>query len=385
MSRFLRLALLGSAVVLAAGLPAAAGAGTASPGSWRIVEVLRHCHATDSLLSVTATGPRDAWALGEPNGSGQGCDADLEHWNGAAWRRVAVPRGTFLSTFPTFSLPLAASSASDAWIFPTVVGWSDSYSYALQWNGRAWRKLSLPAGLNVRSAVAFGPRDVWAFGWISKSVAVQVPAAARYDGRAWHVIKMPGEPEAVSAPSRRAIWAVGPTRTTAGKSPTGQRIIAMRWSGKTWRVVALPKIRVHSGQAYNTAFAAAVGPRRLWWSYQVTGRAGYLHAGLLRWDGTRWHHVAVPAAITGAGAMTPDGHGGLWVLATVEVNYNEFQYWYHYRAGRWGRQLVPSPKGYDNVLFGLARVPGTTSALAVGEADANQGNGSIAVIARYGQ
>ncbi len=80
--------------------------------------------------------------------------------------------------------------------------------------------------------------------------------------------------------------------------------------------------------------------------------------------------------------MTPDGHGGLWLLGEVNVNLNLVQYWYHYNAGRWTRQLVPSPKGYNDVLFGIALVPGTTAAWAVGEADANHGTGSVGVIAR---
>jgi hypothetical protein len=83
--------------------------------------------------------------------------------------------------------------------------------------------------------------------------------------------------------------------------------------------------------------------------------------------------------------MTPDGRGDLWLLADVDINFNDFQYWYHYRAGRWIRQLVPSPKGYGNLLFGLTLVPGTTSAWAVGEADANNGNSSVGVITRYGR
>jgi len=381
--RFLRLALIGA--VVAAGWPTVAAAQSATPGSWRIVTVLRHCDARDSLLSVTATGPRNAWALGQPNGGDRGCNADLEHWNGARWRRVIVPRAITLGNFLTlgeFSYPLAASSATDAWIFP-VRNLLNGSSYALRWDGRTWRQSGFPVRLTVASAAAFGPWDAWAFGWLYKNGPAapgHVPAAARWDGRAWHLVAIPGMPQVVSAPSRHDLWAVGPSAATAGKASGRQKIIAMRWTGRTWHVTAVPKIAVRRGQSYSTADATAAGLRDLWWCYQVFGRAGDLHIGLLHWDGSGWHHVPVPAGIISEYAMTGDGHAGLWLLVGTGLH-NQAEYWYHYAGGEWTRQLVPSPRGTSSMLFGMARVPGTTSAWAVGEADSN--HGSVAVIAKY--
>ncbi len=93
---------------------------------------------------------------------------------------MAVPRGTCLGIFDivNLSFPLAASSASDVWIFPVRGGSFFGYSSALRWNGRVWRRSSFPAKLAVLSAVAFGPRDVWAFGFINNNGVVKGPAAA---------------------------------------------------------------------------------------------------------------------------------------------------------------------------------------------------------------
>jgi hypothetical protein len=45
---------------------------------------------------------------------------------------------------------------------------------------------------------------------------------------------------------------------------------------------------------------------------------------------------------------------------------------------------VLSPRGYYNVALGLAWIPRTHSAWAVGEADADTGTHTVGVIAKYG-
>lgn len=82
--------------------------------------------------------------------------------------------------------------------------------------------------------------------------------------------------------------------------------------------------------------------------------------------------------------MTQDGHGGIWLTADSAVNFNLVQSWYHYNGGRWTRSLVPSPRGYNNLVFAMAWIPGTTSVWADGEADANAGVHTVGVIAKYG-
>jgi hypothetical protein len=384
-SRFFRLLILGVGGALMVGLPVAAYGMTTRSASWHIVAVLRHCGGWDSLLSVAATGPRDAWALGVPQGGGPGCAGDLEHWDGSAWHRVAVPRGIALKVFfapGTFSVPLAVSSASDAWMFPVRRSGLNVYSYALRWNGRAWQKSSVPGRLTVQSAEAFGPRDVWAFGLMSKGLTVQEPAAARYNGRRWQVMALPAYPVAVTASSPCALWVAGPARAAAGTASARRHLVAMHWSGTGWQVIALPELPVRRGITYEPAYVSAAAPDRLWLSYQVAEQGSDVRIGLLRWDGTRWHGIRVPAAISLVSGMFQDGEGGLWLLADVDENYSGVQYWYHYSAGRWTRQPVSSPRGYSATMFGLAGVPGTTSAWAVGEADDN--NGSVGVIAKLG-
>ena len=355
-----------------------------SPG-WRIVKILKHC-GNDSMEAVTATGPRDAWALGEPYGSGPGCGADVEHWDGASWRRVPVPRGMVMGPVSLPPAPVAASSATDAWIFPTPLASlpMSAYNYALRWDGTAWRKSAFPAHLTVTSAAALGPADVWAFGGIDHADGTVVPYAARYDGHSWRKAVVPVAPLGISALSAHDMWAVGPTPATAAKPLRWQVFLAAHWTGRRWRTMTVPAIKGRKATgSLASGQVAAVGPDDIWWAYQVTtGEPS--RTGLLRWYRGHWHTITLPTAIAGIDAMTQDGHGGVWLLADAgRAFYNLAQYLYHYNHGQWTRQLVPSPRGYNTTLFGMAWIPRTTSVWAAGEADLNHGNGSVGVISRY--
>jgi hypothetical protein len=372
-------------LLLAGGAAAPAAGAVRAPG-WRIAAVLRHC-GDDSLSSVVATGPGDAWALGQPPwGGGAGCGADVEHWNGAVWRRVPVPPNVSLGD--SLADPLAASSASDAWIFPASAAHiGDSYftdNSALHWNGTTWRASGFPGKVILQSAADLGPGDVWAFGVIQPSADTTVPYTARYNGRAWQQVRLPVAPMAIGAAGRDGLWVIGPTVATAARVASQQHILGGYWNGRSWRRLAVPKVAVPAGPStFDAASVATGGPRDLWWYYEAANQTtSASRSGLLHWNGVAWHAIALPAAISYVDALTPDGHGGIWLTAATGLDL--VQYWYHYDGGHWTRSLVPSPPGYGNTVFGLAWIPGTTSVWADGEADANTGAHTVGVIEKYG-
>jgi hypothetical protein len=380
----LRASVTVTVAVLLGGAGAIPAVRAATAPGWRITAVLRHC-GNDSLSSVVAIGPRDAWAVGEPPwSSAPGCGADVERWDGTTWRRVPVPAGVSLGD--ALTLPLAAVSASDAWIFPArwaQSGYSYSeYSYALHWDGAVWQASSFPARLIVQDAAALGSDDGWAFGVVQTGAAAAVPFTAHYNGRTWQQVRLPVAPLAISTQGR-GLWVIGPAVATAASAAAGQHLIAMRWNGRSWSQLAVPDIAIPAGQDFTgDSSLAATGSGGLWWYYQVSVTDDTWRSGLLHWDGAAWHTIAVPGAITQFDAMTQDGRGGIWLA--VGVGLAGGQYWYHYSGGHWTRQLVGSPSGYGTMVFGMSWIPGTASAWAVGEADANVGTRTVGVIAQYG-
>jgi hypothetical protein len=364
------------------GSPAAAAVQIQHDTGWRVVQTIKYC-GNGALMSVTADSARDAWAVGQP----LACGANVQHWNGTSWSRVPVPaaidRVTDGSSGPM--APVAASSAADAWIFPHPGSPPlPSEGWALHWTGSRWQKTVLPDQLAVATAAAFGPDDVWAFGGVQKGADAGVlypPYAGWFDGRAWHIVKMPGQPLAVSALTRGDIWAVGPTLGTVAKPPARQVIVAMHWTGRSWHDTPVPRV---AGSPIAAGFLApaylvADGPHDLWWAYPGPRSSRGAQIVVLHWHSGTWQRVAVPPAVTSIDGMAQDGHGGLWLCTLADTQ----QYCYHYSAGRWSRQLVPCPRGYGLQIYGLTLIPETTSLWAVGEADPNRSGAPIGVILRY--
>ena len=237
----------------------------------------------------------------------------------------------------------------------------------------------------VQSAVAFSGKDAWAFGSVGRKDGSLVPYNARYNGRRWRSVTMPGMPLAVSAVSHDDMWAVGPSLKTAELAVSKQVFIAMHWTGHGWQALRLPKIKLPRGQDSYDAGVVAVGPRDFWSTYRIANSQNTIVSGLLHWHTGQWQTFRLPADLLSIEGTAQDGQGGLWLTATIEKNYVDYQYWYHFQRGRWtARRGTLSPKGYGSTYFAMAWIPGTQSVWAVGEADGNRINRSAGVIAKYG-
>lgn len=373
----IRFALAGSAAAVL-GLLATPASAAGKP-TWRIEATFRHCDGDDSLSALTADGRTDAWAVGEPNAGGPGCDADVEHWNGSAWRRIAVPPSDGLGF--QFTPSIAASSASDAWIFPAQLTFTQklnaNFSTAAHWTGSAWRTYKFPRRINVDSALDFSPTNAWVFAGYFTSDSSTRPYVARFNGHAWRKAAVPDKALAVSATGPNDIWAVGPSLSTITKPPATQRIVAMHWTGLAWHDLTVPVPSTQKKQRPEYVLLAA-GPRDLWLSYNTT------RPTLLHWTGSRWRKIPVPHQVFGTDKLAADGRGGIWLLGDGNLDSaSDSQFWAHYAGGRWRTEKVFSPKGYNLTLFDLAQIPGTTSELAVGEADKNTGNSAEGIVDRY--
>lgn len=310
--------VLGLVTVLAA----AASVVSAQPalgscGAWQKVAAAPGLHGV--FLDVSASSATDAWAVGVSR------DRTLaERWNGSVWRRVPTPspgprspyRGDVLTA-------VVAIARNDAWAVGRHGG--IQAPLLLHWNGVAWRRVALPR--QARHAVLWGmtavsARDVWAVGTSRHGLT----RTLRYDGSRWRVVPAVNRGPhatffAVAAASARNMWAVGSTPATltehwdgqawslvpasrhggpetgvAAVSPNevwavgtaGHTGVIDRWNGTAWTTV-------HTIPAFSHLTAVAAASATDAWA---VGRDPLLAPAIVvHWDGTAWTDSTISALL----------------------------------------------------------------------------------------
>jgi hypothetical protein len=362
--RFLRRALpvVAAAVFVAAtSVAGAPGAAAAAVPGWRIVTVL----PLIDLGGLTVLSARDAWVAGD-SCADAGCDRDtviVRHWDGTAWRAIAVPKTATGMSDDSRVGAEAASSGSNAWVF---INRGDSVvdTTALRWTGKGWAPaVRLAADLDV--AVAPSARDAWAFG-----AAASNPWAgyvAHFNGTTWSHASFPFAVDDASAPSAGDIWASG----VAG-DVTHESAAIEHWNGKAWRRVPLPRLGIPS-DAWLGVSVTALTARDVW--AEVGAFHGDTETGyLLHWNGKGWARLTVscPGGAAG-GAFAPDGHGGVWIAPEGSLASAGTGWLCHDVNGHWTKTAVPTRAGEQPGIDNLAWIPGTRSMWATGGFDADAG------------
>lgn len=231
-----------------------------------------------------------------------------------------------------------------------------------------------PAGAaDAPDAAAAHPAT--AHGWhVTKTIAVHntflISIGAVASGDAWAGSQSPTRPVIyrltrgrrqrqaslaglASASSASNIWAL----SGAGK--------AMRYNGSRWRVSKLPSHLAPSGQAVDFRQILALSKSSAWiTAWTASNSAGTLGPViLLHWNGRAWTKLSrnLPAgALTGA--ISSDGHGGLWLGGSTIHGYPRL---FHYSRGKWATSKLPPDSLGLPSLVALAQVPGTRSVLGV--------------------
>lgn len=329
-----------------------------------------HAHLYDGFESVTATASGAAWAVGEyytgreggPNG------AFIERWTGRRWRLVGRP-------LPLASLwSVSASGPDDAW----AVG----DHLVEHWDGRNWRRVDaarIPGDI-FRTAAARGARDAWLVGeqWRGGHENGKT-LVERWNGSRWRVVPSPNPPaaghrydavlQAVSVRSASDAWAVG--YRLGGPHLLVARTLVEHWDGRRWRIVPSPNVRASGGVLYDILFAVTVdGPDDAWAVGSYESHAGGYggggeHALVLHWNGRRWSRVALPPTrqrnlLRGVAA----GDAGPWAVGDRGLPPHH----HHALVERWTGtrwRIAPAPSG-----FGLAGIsaPARGTSWAVGSA-----------------
>jgi hypothetical protein len=361
------LTLAGAAALVLAGAVIPASGATSPP--WHVVKSFSPADGVWSA-NFAVSGAKDAWstwiACGPCSGSTPVTHFYVEHSAGSAWKAVGVPAS--LTASAEASIAIGASSFRNLWLIDPPAVSTDATTRVLRWNGAHWHVQRIPGwavhfnlsgDFNVVPAV-FSPTSAWIFSLGQDAISNPGHYAARYNGRTWSKVQLPGIPSQVSILSPDDMWALGSTLPGKGKAAE----ILMHWNGRRWRTVTVPKVRVPSGSSEYVLDPVALGPADVWMQRELLkGTAGAVTVGLLHWNGRAWRRVAIPADISSVGYMTQDGHGGLWLAASGPKP--AYRWYFFHFDGSWTRESIPAVKGTTvGDVIGISWIPGTRSVWA---------------------
>lgn len=330
-----------------------------APG-WRITQVLPDL----TVGGLWAGGARDAWLAGDACADLATCGVSdtgngtvvVRHWDGMSWRAVMPPKAFVNTPLDQGAGPVAATSASNAWIAAYRGTESVDYTDMLHWTGKGWAApVRLPT--MIQAAIAPSATQLWAFG--AGAVPGQYGYVVHLAGKTWARGPFPLAGTAAAALSPSDVW-------VGGDTSTGQPGIE-HWDGRKWRATPLPDLGLGAPvlPGLTGIGIAAVKPDDVWADITTVGRTSSNRQGvfLLHWNGKAWARAKFPCAGLAYAPVTTDGHGGLWlVLADASK-----ELWFcHYSAGHWTRTPVPGRSGEQPDTQNLAWIPGTHSQWAVG-------------------
>jgi len=253
---------------------------------WRVVH-LPHI-GLSSLLAVSASGPDDAWILGESfrrdrkgRFPSSGVHPLLLHWDGSTWSRVALP---WARPGLVEGAKVVATAPSDVWI---VAG-----AQIEHWDGATWQ--SVPAPFGARDSLlgfsATSADDAWAVGSYLHGRRSRT-LAAHWDGLAWRIAPTPNRStdsslSDVVALSPDDAWAVGQSQWLKldgnGRGPV---VLFEHWDGRSWHIVPGPTLPIW----YRSGVLAAAEDGSAW----AIGSC-YLDNFIARWNGSAWVAASHP-------------------------------------------------------------------------------------------
>jgi hypothetical protein len=323
--------LIPAALAAGASLALLSGTAMAAAPTWTVVPSVNPSATTlNDVFARTAT---DAWAVGQVQGAGDdaGLQIFAERWNGAQWQQVPT---TNIVRQDERLLGVSASGPNDAW----AVGNTNSISaashntLAAHWDGTAWTITPTPPAASggrlasLYDVADLSPASAWAVGQ-GKDAR---PLAEHWDGTAWSVVPVPvpavpsGTSFAnavlskISAVSATDIWAVGTTTAIQNVNKAVTRFtLAMHYNGTAWSIVKTPNTAEPTGLSDVTAISAsnawAVGTG--FNNVHDTSASVANQAVIEHWNGTAWSIVASPAGLISADRISAASATDIWASA----------------------------------------------------------------------
>lgn len=259
-----------------------------------------------TITDVDVISNKEAWAVGYTN-HGRLREILTVHWNGVNWSVVPTPklpsssqgynRGTYVGYDSLGLFGVTAVSSNDVW----AVGYYEvneiGRTLTLHWDGSAWGLVSSPnidngnisyGGSNqvpidsnyLNTVVSFSEGAVWAFGETNTNSYSNPSLAIRWDGKTWKVVEAPklGGISAASIDKQKNIWTVNGAYNSESWMASAMKAVNV----EQWAKVEMPRVEqpiLSSVAAYSSDDAWAVGK----W---VNSNSLVVH-----WDGKSWREV----------------------------------------------------------------------------------------------
>jgi len=170
--------------------------------SWTVVPSPNKGPFPNALSDVDAVAPDDIWAVGTWFTKAFDDRTLTLHWNGTTWSRVASPNAGPASAANDL-VSVSAVGTDDVW----AVGLRGLKTLALHWDGTAWAVVASPTpeGIaDLAAVVAVATDDVWAVGGSVDHTANAVRTLVEHwDGTGWSVVA-----SANKGPSDNHLWGV---------------------------------------------------------------------------------------------------------------------------------------------------------------------------------
>jgi len=328
------------------------------------------------LAGVVVVSARDGWAIGSASrglrypisktfiGIAPVWPSHLViyHWDGSRWHPFPAPNvpGTWFTQ-------LSASSPTNVWASGGP-GYDGGQGHLAHFTGQRWQLVHVPippkggghifvsgvSPISSRLAFAVGAADPF---YIH-------PAALRWNGRRWSIMRVPNGPDTdgtldgVAALSASDVWAVGESYYHGPWQP-----LIEHFNGHTWSIVSSPPI---SGRA-GLSSIAAISPTNIWAAgYWQNGHHGV--ALVEHYNGHTWTRISVPPAgtQTNVRSLTAARDGQLWLVGlrqTRTASYEPFAE--QYTGQSWKLLALPTPAHGWSTLLSASALP-TGGAIAVG-------------------
>jgi hypothetical protein len=190
--------------------------------AWSIVSA--PAPRNSDLFSVSGTGPNDVWAVGSAGRSDS--RVQILHFDGTSWTAVSAPNP---SPFANTLTSISADSPTDAW----AVGFTTSGALIEHWDGTSWSVVPSPnsSSITLSGISAASPTNVWAVGSTTNpTTGFAQTVTEHFDGTQWTIVPSPTSStqnqslRAVSALSDGTVTAVG-SASTSGPTGTGGPLI----------------------------------------------------------------------------------------------------------------------------------------------------------------